>query len=84
MFEYQHGHACDTSIKNLHKIDHILVSQCILPTVVRSGFLPWGAVMVSDHQTGFLDLNTEELFGVIDDPTHGGSQKLHTKYHIRV
>ena len=57
-----------------------MVSQDVLSSVKRSEFLPWGAVMVSDHRTGFLDLETEELFGNVEDPTHSSSRILHTKY----
>ena len=83
VFEYQHEQVSDTSIKKIHKIDHILVSQDVLPSVKRSGFLPWGAVMASDHRTGFLDLDTETLFGTIEDSTHSSSRILHTKYPKR-
>mmetsp|Transcript_4469 Transcript_4469/g.6574 ORF Transcript_4469/g.6574 Transcript_4469/m.6574 type:complete len:93 (+) Transcript_4469:105-383(+) len=40
VFEYQHKQVGDTSIKKLHKMDHILASQDVLPSVKRPGFLP--------------------------------------------
>ena len=73
----------DNSIKKNHKIDHLLVSQDILPTVIRSGFLPWGAVIASDHRTGFLDVNASMLFGDLEDNTASSSRLLHTKYPKR-
>ena len=73
----------NTSIKKEHKIDHLLVSQDVLPSVTRSGFLPWGVVIASDHRTGFLDVNASMLFGTLDDTTAPSSRLLHTKYPKR-
>ena len=84
VFEYHPGKTGDTSIQKIHNIDHLLVSQSILPSVICSGFLPWGLVIAPDHRTGFLDLNVEELFGAVNDPTHGSSRILHTKYPVKV
>ena len=60
-----------------------MVSQEVLPSVKRSGFLPWGAVIASDHRTEFLDLHTEELFGKVEDSTHSSSHIFHTKHPKR-
>ena len=60
-----------------------MVSQDVLLSVKRSRFLPWGAVIASDHRTGFIDLDTEMLFGNIEDSTHSSSRTLHTKYPKR-
>ena len=78
MFAYQHGQIGDTSIYK--KIDHLLVFQEVLPSIQHSGFLPWGAVIASDHRAGFLDLDTETLFGTEDNLKHSSSRTLHTKY----
>ena len=43
----------------------------------------WSAVIASDHRTGFVDLDTEELFGEVEDSTHSSSRTLHTKYPKR-
>ena len=51
IFEYQHTQTGDNSINKNNKIDHLLVSQDIFHVVLRSGFLPWGAAMGSDHRT---------------------------------
>ena len=83
VFEYQHEIIGDTSIKKNHKIDHLLVSQDVLPSVTRSGFLPWGAVIASDHRTGFLDVNAPMLFCDLEDNTASSSRLLHTKYPKR-
>ena len=80
---YQHGIVGDNSIKKNHKIYHILVSHGVLRAVQRTGFLPWGSVMASDHRTGFLNIDVKTLFGEIDDPTHASNRLLHTKYFKR-
>ena len=84
VFEHHHAQIGDTSNKKLHKIDHLLVSQPITPALIRSGFLPWGAVIASDHRTGFVDFQAEILFGNMDDPTSTSARKLNTKYPKRV
>ena len=83
VFEYQHKQMGDTSIKKEHKINHLLVSQDVLPSVTRSGFLPWGAVITSDHRMGFLDLNAPMLFGTLDNTTASSACLLNTKYAKR-
>ena len=83
IFEHQHGHVGDTSAKKRHKIDHILVSENVLSSVVRSGFLLWGVAMASDHRIGFVDLNVAKRFGDIEDNTHHSSRKLNTTYPER-
>ena len=84
VFKHHHAHVGDTSNKKLNKIDHLLVSQSIVPAITRSGFLPWGDVIASDYRTGFVDLQTDLLFGNMDDPTSSSSRKLNTKYPKRV
>ena len=83
-FEHHHAHIGDTSNKKLHKIDHLLVSQSIVPALTISGFLPLGAVIASNHRTGFVDFQADLLFGNMDDPTSSSSRKLNTKYPKRV
>ena len=83
-FEHHHAHIGDTSNKELHKIYHLLVSQSIVPALTRSGFFPWGAVIASDHRTGFVDFQADLLFGNMDDPTSSSSRKLNRKYPKRV
>ena len=62
-----------------------MVSPDVLPTIDRSGFLPWGTMMESDHRTGFADFNASLLFGKEDsDSTALSARKLHTKYAKRV
>ena len=84
VFEHHHAQIGDTSNKKLHKIDHLLVSQAIIPALTRSGFLPWGDVIASNHRTGFVDLQADILFGNMDDPTSVSARKLNTKYPKRV
>ena len=84
VFEHHHAQIGDTSNKKLHKIDHLLVSQSITPALIRSGFLPWGDVIASDHRTGFVDFQADILFGNMDDPTSSSARKLNTKYPKRV
>lgn len=85
VYEHQHEVIGDTSSKKNHKIDHLLVSPDVLPTIDRSGFLPWGTMMESDHRTGFADFNASLLFGKEDsDSTALSARKLHTKYAKRV
>ena len=40
VYEFQHEVLGDTSSKKRHKIDHLLASPDVLPSVVRLGFLP--------------------------------------------
>ena len=85
VYEFQHEVVGDTSSKKRHKIDHLLVSPDVLPSVVRSGFLPWGTVIESDHRTGFVDFDATLLFGQeTSDSTSLSARKLHTKYAKRV
>ena len=60
------------------------MSQSILPALIRSGFLPLGDVIASDHRTGFVDFQADILFGKIDDPPSASARKLNTKYPKRV
>ena len=80
VFEHQHGTTGDTSRKNAKKIDHVLVSENVLPAIQHSGFLPWNAIMESDHRTGFVDFDALTLFGNSDDLTHTATRKLTTDY----
>mmetsp|Transcript_2376 Transcript_2376/g.5063 ORF Transcript_2376/g.5063 Transcript_2376/m.5063 type:complete len:111 (-) Transcript_2376:226-558(-) len=71
----------DTPVKK-QSITNLMFSKEVLPAVKRSGFLPWGAVIASDHQTGYLDLDIEELFGKVEDSSHSSSRILHTHYQM--
>ena len=83
VFEHQHELTGDISIKKNHNIDHLLVSEEVLPSVIRSGFLPWGVVIASDHRLGFIDINASLLFGELEDNTAASTRLLHTKYPKR-
>ena len=81
MYEHQHKYTGDISRRNTKKIDHVLISHNLILTVKHLGFLPWNQIMESDHRTGFLDFDENELFGKItEDPTHSASRKLSTDY----
>ncbi len=45
-----------------NRIDYILVSSNILPTVIRSGMLPFDSVFISDHRPCFVDFKASTLF----------------------
>ena len=81
VYEYQHESIGDTSSKKSHKINHLLVSPDVLPTIIRSGFLPWGTPFDSDHRTGFDNFSANLLFRKKDsDTTALSARKPHTKY----
>ena len=82
VYEYQYKQTGDTSRrKPTEKIDHVLISPKLLLAVKHSGFLPWNQIMESDHRTGFVDFDKNQLLGEnTEDPTHNTSQKLSTNY----
>ena len=85
VYEYQHELRGDTTNKKQHKIDHLLISPALLPAVIRSGFLPFGEILESNHRTGFADFDSTVLFGEeIPDLTNTANRKLHTKYPKRM
>jgi len=45
------------------RLDYILVSSSILPSVQRSGILPYQSIFYSDHRACFLDIDSIQLFG---------------------
>ena len=86
VFEHHHAEMCgDTSEKKRHKIDHIAVSQKILPVVKSCGFLPRDEICDTDHRSGFVMWDADELFGPdIDDLTAPEKRKLILAYPDRV
>ena len=85
VFDYQHSGMCgDTSERKCHKIDHIAVSQRILPAVKTCGFLPRDEICDTDHRSGFVIWDAELLFGPdIDDLTAPEKRKLILAYPDR-
>ena len=80
VFEYQHVHVGDTSIKSVIKE---ITSWCHKTYYLQwcdLGFSPWGAAMASDHRTGIVDLHVDTLFGDVEENTHRSSRNLHTSY----
>ena len=65
-------------------MDRILVSNSVLSVIQRSGFLPWGTIMETNHHTGYTDFNTDILFGASKDPTHHSHRTLTTDYPTAV
>ena len=75
----------DTSEKKCHKIDHIAVSQKILPAVKACSFLPRDEIYDTEHRSGFVLWDSEELFGSdINDLTALEKRKLILAYPDRV
>jgi hypothetical protein len=63
---HEHSHGINDEI-NSHqsgstKIDHILVSNRIAPTIIRSGILPFDIGIPSDHRGMFVTFNQHQLF----------------------
>ena len=85
-YEHKHGKECgDTSNHKSHKIDHIGVSDNLLPAIISCGFLPWNDIVFSDHRSGFLKWDGKILFGdTLDDSTAPTSRKLLLCYPERV
>ena len=78
VYKYQHKKLGDTTIKKQHKIYHLLIFPVLLPAVIRSGFLPFGETLESDHWTDFVDFDSTVLFEEeIQDLTNTANRKLH-------
>ena len=58
MYEYQQETLGDITNKKKHKIDHMIISPGLLTAVIRSGFLPFGEILKSDHCTGFVNFDS--------------------------
>ena len=85
VFEYHHADMCgDTSERKYHKIDHVAVSQKILPAVKKCGFLPRDEICDTDHRSGFVLWDSAELLGPEDDLTPPEKRKLILAYPDRV
>ena len=79
------GECGNTSDKKNHKIDHIAVSEAILPAVLRYGFFPFDEICDTDHRSGYVLWDTELIFGVEpDDLTSPERRKLILAYPDRV
>ena len=57
----------NTSDKKNHNIDHIAVSEAILPPVKRCGLCPFDEICDTDHRRGYVLWDMELLFGVKPD-----------------
>ena len=80
-----HTECGSTSDKKNHKIDHIAVSEEILPAAIRSGFFPFDEIYDTDHRSGYVLWDTVGLFGVEpDDQTSRDRQQLLLAYPDRV
>lgn len=44
------------------RIDYILVSVCLLPSVQRTGIFPYDHIFISDHRPCYIDFNSDLLF----------------------
>ena len=81
VFDHHHEGMCgDTSERKYHKIDHIAVSQRILPAVKKCGFLPRDEICDTDHRSGFVLWNSKELLGPEDDLTPPEKISRQSKY----
>jgi hypothetical protein len=69
------------------RIDYIFVSVGLLPSVTKSGFLPYNQYFIADHRPCYLDFNSHLLFGN-ESPTIAPSQyqglQLHDQHIIQV
>ena len=86
VFDYKHGPLCgDTSIKKVHKIDHVAATENILPAVKECGFFKWNEIVHSDHRTGFVTWDAIKLFGEeTDDLTKPAQRNCMLCYPDRV
>jgi hypothetical protein len=57
-----------TYIRGKKRLDYILLSAEILPSVHRSGILPFDYLCSGDHRACFIDLNPKLLFGSKTSP----------------
>jgi hypothetical protein len=62
------------------RIDYIFVSVGLLPSVKRSGILPYDQYFIADHRPCYLDFNNGLLFGN-DTPTIAPSQYRGLQLH---
>ena len=53
--------------KKNHNIDHIAVSEAILPPVKRCGLFPFDEICDTDHRRGYVLWDMELLFGLEPD-----------------
>jgi hypothetical protein len=51
-----------TYVRGSSRKDYVLVSQSILPAVVRTGILPFDRIFISNHRACFADLDARILF----------------------
>jgi ribonuclease HI len=56
------GNAPATYNRGTTRLDYILVSSSLAPTVLRSGILPFYSVFLSDHRPCYIDLDALSLF----------------------
>jgi exonuclease III len=65
---YPHHTEFPTFELGVNRIDSILVSRRILPSIERIGYSPVGGIFTTDHRTVMLEFNTKNLFGNATDP----------------
>jgi hypothetical protein len=65
---YPHHPEFPTFELGTQRIDSILVSRRLLPSIERIGYSPVGGLFLTDHRTVMLEFNTNNLFGNDTDP----------------
>ena len=68
VFRYPHHHDFGTFHLGRRRIDIMLVSPRILPSIQRIGYAPFQFTNSSDHRPLLLDFNTRQLFGEYPSP----------------
>jgi hypothetical protein len=64
VYRYRHGMEEPATFNCGHRrLDYILCSIPLLPTVSACGILPFNILSLSDHRTVFVDFDTKLLFG---------------------
>jgi hypothetical protein len=64
VYRHRHGMEEPATFNCGHRrLDYILCSVPLLPTVTACGILPFNILLSSDHRTVFVDFDTNMLFG---------------------
>jgi hypothetical protein len=63
---YHHGLDGEVSTysQSNNRLDHILCTNALAPSIWRCGILPFNFVISSDHRGVFIDVNVDEFLGV--------------------
>lgn len=65
------------------RIDYILVSNTIMPSITRFGVAPYDLIAPSDHRPVFCDLDMTKLFGSAETPASPSGRGVQSKNKIQ-